>query len=98
MQTGDVAVHSVFGHAAILGVAPGAEMRTDAFALLEGRSVTGSIVGHQAPAVAVPRILALNAQGRFPLEAMIRTYPLAQIAAAAADVRSGTAVKAELLH
>jgi aryl-alcohol dehydrogenase len=73
-------------------------VRTDAFALLEGRSVTGSIVGHQAPAVALPRILALHAQGRFPLEAMIRTYPLAQIAAAVADVRSGTAVKAVLVH
>jgi aryl-alcohol dehydrogenase len=98
VMTQAVAALAPLGHAAILGVAPGAQVRADAFALLEGRSVTGSIVGHQAPAVAVPRILALHAQGRFPLEAMIRAYPLAEIAAAVADVRSGTAVKAVLLH
>jgi aryl-alcohol dehydrogenase len=87
------------GTAAILGVAPvGADLRTNAFALLEGRTVTGSIVGHQAPAVLVPRILALHAKGLFPLEAMIRTYPLDDINTAADDARSGTAVKPVLLH
>ena len=86
------------GTAAILGVAPGANVQIDAFALLEGRSVTGSIVGHQAPAVLVPRILDLHLQGRFPYEAMISTYPLGDIEKAVDDVRSGTTVKAVLLH
>jgi aryl-alcohol dehydrogenase len=94
-----VAALAPLGSAAILGVAPdGADLRTNAFALLEGRSVTGSIVGHQAPAVLIPRILGLHAQGRFPLEAMIRTYPLDHINKAVDDVRSGTTVKAVLLH
>ncbi len=94
-----VAVLAPLGHAGILGVPPGdAELRTNAFALLEGRSVTGSIVGHQAPALLVPRVLELQAQGRFPLEAMIRTYPLAEINAAVDDARSGATVKAVLLH
>jgi aryl-alcohol dehydrogenase len=94
-----VAALAPLGSAAILGVAPdGAELRTNAFALLEGRTVTGSIVGHQAPAVLVPRIVDLHGKGRFPLEAMIRTYPLEDINTAVADVRSGTAVKAVLLH
>jgi aryl-alcohol dehydrogenase len=93
-----VAALAPLGCAAILGVAPGADLRTDSFALLEGRSVTGSIVGHQAPAVLIPRILDLHAQGRFPLEAMIRTYPLEEIGQAVKDVRSGTSVKAVLLH
>jgi aryl-alcohol dehydrogenase len=94
-----VAALAPLGSAAILGIAPdGADLRTGAFALLEGRTVTGSIVGHQAPAVLVPRILDLHGKGRFPLEAMIRTYPLDDINKAVDDVRSGTAVKAVLLH
>jgi aryl-alcohol dehydrogenase len=86
------------GTAAILGVAPGANLQTDAFALLEGRTITGSIVGHQAPAVLVPRVLDLHRQGRFPFEAMISTYALGDIDKAVDDVRSGAAVKAVLLH
>jgi aryl-alcohol dehydrogenase len=93
-----VAALAPLGRAAILGVAPGAELRTDAFTLLEGRSITGSIVGHQAPAVLIARILALHEQGRFPLEAMVATYPLEEISKAVDDVRSGTVVKAVLLH
>jgi len=93
-----VAALAPLGTAAILGVAPGGELRTDAFGLLEGRTVTGSIVGHEAPAVLIPRILDLRGQGRFPLEAMIRTYPLADINKAVDGVRSGAVVKAVLLH
>jgi aryl-alcohol dehydrogenase len=93
-----VAALAPLGSAAILGVAAGAHLRTDAFALLEGRSVTGSIVGHQAPAVLVPRVLDLHGKGRFPLDALIRTYPLDDIGKAVDDVRSGAAVKAVLIH
>jgi aryl-alcohol dehydrogenase len=93
-----VAALAPLGSAAILGVAPEADLRTNAFALLEGRSVTGSIVGHQAPAVLVPRILELHRQGRFPFEAMSRTYPLDEIGKAVEDVLSGATVKAVLLH
>jgi aryl-alcohol dehydrogenase len=93
-----VAALAPLGSAAILGVAPGADLRTNAFALLEGRTVTGSIVGHQAPAVLVPRVLDLHNRGRFPLEELIRTYPLTDINRAVDDVRAGTTVKAVLLH
>jgi aryl-alcohol dehydrogenase len=93
-----VAALAPLGSAAILGVAPDADLRTNAFALLEGRTVTGSIVGHQAPAVLVPRVLDLHDRGRFPLEELIRTYPLTDINKAVDDVRAGTTVKAVLLH
>jgi aryl-alcohol dehydrogenase len=87
------------GSAVILGIPPnGAELRTNAFALLEGRTVTGCIVGHQAPAVLVPRVLRLHDRGLFPLEAMIRTYALEDIDKAVDDARSGAAVKPVLLH
>jgi aryl-alcohol dehydrogenase len=94
-----VAALAPLGRAAILGVAPnGANLRINAFALLEGRTVTGSIVGHQAPAVLIPRVLALHAKGLFPLEAMIRTYAFDDITTAVDDARSGTTVKPVLLH
>jgi aryl-alcohol dehydrogenase len=93
-----VAALAPLGSAAILGVAPDLDLRTNAFALLEGRTVTGSIVGHQAPGVLVPRVLELHRRGRFPLEELIRTYPLNDIGKAVADVRSGETVKAVLLH
>ncbi len=94
-----VAVLAPLGAAAILGIAPpGADLSTNAFALLEGRTVSGSIVGHQAPAVLIPRILELNRQGRFPVEILVRTYPLSDINTAVEDVRLGAAVKAVLIH
>lgn len=94
-----VAVLAPLGTAAILGVAPpDAELTANAFALLEGRTVTGSIVGHQAPAVLIPRVLELNRRGRFPFDLLVRTYPLSDIDTAVEDVRSGAAVKAVLIH
>jgi aryl-alcohol dehydrogenase len=87
------------GSAAILGVAPpGADLGINAFALLEGRTVTGSIVGHQAPAVLVPRVLELHRRGRFPLELLVRGYSLSEINTAVEDVRTGASVKAVLTH
>ena len=87
------------GSAVILGIPPnGAELRTNAFALLEGRTVTGCIVGHQAPAVLVQRVLRLHDKGHFPVEAMIRTYAMDDIDKAVDDARSGAAVKPVLLH
>jgi aryl-alcohol dehydrogenase len=93
------AVLAPLGSAAILGIAsPGAQISIDAFSLLLGRTVTGSVVGHQAPAVMIQRILDLNAQGRFPFEWMNHSYPMASIATAVADVHSGSTVKAVLVH
>jgi aryl-alcohol dehydrogenase len=73
-------------------------LRTNAFALLEGRTVTGCIVGHQAPAILVQRVLRLHEKGHFPVEAMICTYALDDIDKAMDDARSGAAVKPVLLH
>ncbi|ASU83726.1 NAD(P)-dependent alcohol dehydrogenase [Nocardiopsis gilva YIM 90087] len=87
------------GAAAILGVAgPGQELSADAFELLKGRTVTGSVMGHQSPAVLIPRLLALHRQGRFPVDRLVTTYPLRDISAAIDDVRGGRTVKAVLLH
>lgn len=98
-MTAAVGALAPLGRAAILGIAPPqAEFRTDAFELLLGRSVMGSVIGHQAPAVLIPRILRLYRQGRFPIERLTTTYPLESINEAVADVESGVTVKAVLEH
>lgn len=98
-MTAAVRALAPLGRAAILGIAPPqAEFRTDAFELLLGRSVMGSVIGHQAPAVLIPRILGLHLQGRFPIERITTVYPLESINDAVADVEAGVTVKAVLEH
>ncbi|MFG1667777.1 NAD(P)-dependent alcohol dehydrogenase [Streptomyces sp. Y7] len=90
---------AALGSAAILGVAGlDADVRANAFELLKGRTVIGSVMGHQATGGLIPRILDLYRQGRFPLERLVRTYPLADINTAVADSRAGKTVKAVLTH
>ncbi|MGW4649037.1 NAD(P)-dependent alcohol dehydrogenase [Kitasatospora sp. NPDC004289] len=94
-----VAVLAPLGSAAVLGVAGlEAELRSNAFELLKGRSIRGSVMGHQAPGLLIPRLLELHRRGRFPLERLVTGYPLAQIDRAVADVRAGRTVKAVLRH
>ncbi|MCD9899675.1 NAD(P)-dependent alcohol dehydrogenase [Streptomyces sp. MT29] len=94
-----IAVLAPLGAAAVLGVAAlDAALEANAFELLKGRTVTGSVMGHQAPGVLIPRLMDLHRQGRFPLGRLITTYPLAEINQAVADVRAGIAVKAVLTH
>ncbi|MCV7287859.1 NAD(P)-dependent alcohol dehydrogenase [Mycolicibacterium wolinskyi] len=98
-MTAAVGALAPLGRAAILGIAPPqAQFRTDAFELLLGRSVMGSVIGHQAPAVLIPRILRLYRQGRFPIERLTTLYPLESINDAVADVEAGVTVKAVLQH
>ena len=98
-MTAAVRALAPLGRAAILGIAPPqAEFRTDAFELLLGRSVMGSVIGHQAPAVLIPRILDLHLQGRFPIPRITKVYPLESINDAVADVEAGVTVKAVLEH
>ncbi|MET9697286.1 NAD(P)-dependent alcohol dehydrogenase [Streptomyces sp. NPDC006529] len=94
-----IAVLAPLGSAAVLGVAAlDATLRANAFELLKGRSVRGSVMGHQAPGVLVPRLLDLHRRGRFPLERLVTGYPLADINRAVADVTAGRTVKAVLTH
>ncbi|WP_369372690.1 NAD(P)-dependent alcohol dehydrogenase [Streptomyces sp. cg36] len=94
-----VAVLAPLGSAAVLGVAAlDADLKANAFELLKGRTVTGSVMGHQAPGVLIPRLLDLHRQGRFPLDRLVTTYPLTGINRAVADVKAGTTVKAVLTH
>jgi aryl-alcohol dehydrogenase len=74
------------------------EFAVDAVDLLQsGKVVRGSIEGDSDPATMVPRLLALAAAGRFPVDPLLTTYPFAEINAAAADALAGRVVKPVLV-
>ncbi|ODU07008.1 MAG: hypothetical protein ABS81_02625 [Pseudonocardia sp. SCN 72-86] len=87
------------GTLAILGLGPpGTALALDTTRLLtSGRTVTGVALGDGVPEQIIPDLLALQGQGRFPLEELVTTYPLTAINDAVADTESGKVVKAVLL-
>lgn len=64
---------------------------------LAGKTVTYALEGSAVPQQFIPRLLDLWHAGRFPFDKLVRTYPLAEIAAAEADSLAGTTVKPVLL-
>jgi S-(hydroxymethyl)glutathione dehydrogenase/alcohol dehydrogenase len=59
--------------------------------------ITGTFYGSARPAVDMPMILRLHAQGRLPLDKLAgRRYRLAEVNAAFADMRSGTSARGVL--
>jgi aryl-alcohol dehydrogenase len=70
---------------------------TAAFGLLEftskGLKVRGVTEGDAVPSEFIPRLVALHMAGRFPLEKLVKYYPLASINAAIQDQASGATIK-----
>ncbi|HLS14841.1 MAG TPA: NAD(P)-dependent alcohol dehydrogenase [Beutenbergiaceae bacterium] len=85
------------GRLGIVGAAPG--MSLDLLPLMQlGRQIQGIVEGNSVPRVFIPKLLELRRQGRFPLEALVRTYPFNELERAIADTGSGETVKAVLVH
>lgn len=85
------------GIAGVLGVSPlGTEVALDLNAILFGRTVRGIIEGDSRPDSFMPALLDLQAQGRFPFERLIKTYPFKQINEAVHATERGEVVKAVL--
>jgi aryl-alcohol dehydrogenase len=61
--------------------------------LLKGRQLRGTMGGHINPTVFIPRLLALHAQGRFPVERLVRNYPFAALNMAIGHSLSGDTIK-----
>lgn len=64
--------------------------------LTSGKHVRGIVEGDAEPAVFLPTLIALHAQGRFPAEKMMRFYDFAEINQAVHDSENGVCVKAVL--
>lgn len=69
----------------------------DQMALMNGRSIRGSIEGDGIPQRFIPELIKYHRQGRLPVEKLVRTYAFADINTAVEDSRSGTAVKPVLI-
>ncbi len=65
--------------------------------LLKGRQLRGSVGGHVNPTVFIPRLLDLHAQGRFPVDRLVKNYPFARLNTAIADSLSGATIKPVLI-
>jgi len=65
--------------------------------MLSGKTIRGCTEGDADPSEFIPQLLALHAQGRFPMEAIVRRYDAADIETAVADSRSGDTIKPVLV-
>lgn len=77
----------------IIGAQFGSDFATPATGLLKGRSVRGIVEGGSDIYTFLPALIGLCRAGRFPVDKLIRQYPLDQIDQAAADSHSGATVK-----
>jgi aryl-alcohol dehydrogenase len=86
------------GQVVIVGAAPiGSTMTLDWWTLMAGRTVKGCVAGGSNPIVAIPRLVRYWGMGLLPLDRMVRTYPLAAINDAAADLAAGRTLKPVLV-
>lgn len=87
------------GTSAIVGLGPaGTQVKVDMTQfLIPGRTVTGVVEGDSDPDVFIPELAKLHADGRFPYDRLITTYPFEDINQAVADAESGAATKAVLV-
>jgi aryl-alcohol dehydrogenase len=87
------------GTAALVGGAPaGATAAIDMNSLLNGgRRVRGIAQGDSMPQLFIPRLIDYWRSGRLPLEALVRTYDLADINEAFDDAANGATVKPVLI-
>jgi aryl-alcohol dehydrogenase len=87
------------GTCAVLGFGPpGTEISLDLQTLLmTGRSIVGVAEGDSDPDVFIPRLIELYQRGEFPIDKLVRTYPLSAINEACRDAVSGFTIKPVLL-
>jgi len=82
------------GTCAVVGAPrPGTEASFDVSGMLPGKQIVGVTLGDGEPDTFLPMLMKLHAQGRLPLEKLVRYYPLADLNRAADDMRAGRTIK-----
>jgi aryl-alcohol dehydrogenase len=84
------------GTLAMAGVGFG-DVTFDFLSMIGGRTITGVMEGDSTPSEFIPYLAALNAEGRFPFDELITTFPLEEINAAEAASADGSVVKPVLV-
>jgi len=62
-----------------------------------GQRIQGIVEGDSDPQTFIPELISLYRAGRFPIDKLVRTYPLTDINRAIRDQRNGSCTKAVLL-
>lgn len=79
------------------GAKPGTEVSFEMTHILFGRTIKGILQGDSVPKTFLPQLIELYRKGQFPIEKLEKTYPMDQINAAIADMKSGVTIKPVLL-
>jgi aryl-alcohol dehydrogenase len=69
----------------------------DFLSLIGGRTITGVMEGDSVPNEFIPRLAALNAEGKFPFHELVTEYRLDQVNEAEAASASGAVIKPVLM-
>jgi aryl-alcohol dehydrogenase len=92
-----IAALAALGTLALVGVGT-PEVTIDVQSVIGGgKTIRGVIEGDAVAQQFVPRLLELHAEGRLPLEKLIRTYDFDDIDTAVADAANGATIKPVLL-
>jgi len=84
------------GTVGVAGVGMG-EVSFDHLSFISGRSIQGIMEGDSVPTEFIPKLAQLNADGVFPFDELITTFPLEEINEAEAASARGEVVKPVLL-
>lgn len=82
------------GTVAVVGAPPfGTEVAVDVNHMIGGRTITGVTLGDSETRTLIPALVDLVAEGRFPIDRLIRHYSFTDIQQAADDVTAGATIK-----
>lgn len=87
---------NVIGTIALAGVGFG-DLTVDFLSMISGRTITGVMEGDSIPQEFIPRLAALNAEGKFPYHELITEFPLDRINEAEAASADGSVIKPVLV-
>jgi aryl-alcohol dehydrogenase len=86
-----------WGECGLIGFAiPGTEVSLDMSTILSGRKIRGIMEGDAISDIFIPQLVEFYRQGRFPIDRLVKFYPLQEINKAVEDSEAGKVVKAIL--
>ena len=87
-------VLGIGGVTAPLAVTPNSiKLNTFMDLVLANRSVVGILMGDSVPQIAVPQLIELHKEGKFPFEKLVKFYKFDDINRAVASSNSGDTIK-----